>query len=374
MRLNMDRLLSRRREARGRLLGELVPKSLKNRHYWESGRHARIDAVSATPPPIPYRTSMNSPQPDKAASETGTATSGSPGTVAAGHPPPVWWRSLFVPAGLIGLVAFVYAPVCGYGFVNYDDWEYITSNPRMASGLTLDNIAWAFQTGFHANWHPITWLSYFLDATLFRQAHGELNAGGFHATNLLFHAVNVVLLYVVLWKMTGLRWPSVLAAALFAVHPLHVESVAWISERKDVLSQFFGLLALLAYLGWVRAQRRRWYALALVAFLLSLMSKPTLVTFPFVLLLLDWWPLDRWDAPQWLRYAASAFGVKAAAIRGAEQPHDQGAPDHPDPSRQHSAARPPAKSRQKARDDQGAKKGPARTDRAVKTGALPPAR
>ena len=208
-----------------------------------------------------------------------------------------------IPAGLMVLPLIVYGQALRFEFVNYDDLECITGNPRMAAGLTFDNVAWAFRTDLNNVWQPITWLSFFLDATLFRQPGGTLNAGGFHATSLLFHAANVLLLYYVLRMLTGAMWPSALVAALFAVHPLHVESVAWITERKDVLSQFFGLLALMAYIRWVHKERWWWYAMALAAFLLSLMSKPTLVTLPFLLLLLDWWPLDRWDAPRWMRIA-----------------------------------------------------------------------
>lgn len=174
-------------------------------------------------------------------------------------------------------------------FVNYDDPDYFTSNPHVLSGLNVDNIIWAFSTGQTGNWHPLTWLSLMLDAEFFDPA----NPAGPHLTNLLLHAFNVVLLFLLLKRLTGRISPAFCVAALFAWHPLHVESVAWVSERKDVLSTFFGLLALLCYQVYVQAHRRDGLWLALVFFELSLMAKPMLVTLPFVLLLLDWWPIGR---------------------------------------------------------------------------------
>ncbi len=216
---------------------------------------------------------------------------------------------LLIPIGLIVLPMIVYGQVLRFEFVNYDDFECVTANPRMSQGLTRENVAWAFTTDLNNNWHPLTWLSLLLDATIHRHAGGRLNSGGFHLTSLLLHTTNVVLLYCALRMMTGAVWPSALAAALFAVHPLHVESVAWISERKDVLSQFFGLITLMAYVGWVRKRSWQLYAAALAMFILSLLSKPTLVTFPFLLLVLDWWPLGRWrcsaDGPGALRHRAT---------------------------------------------------------------------
>jgi len=182
----------------------------------------------------------------------------------------------------------VYLPVTHDRFVNYDDDDYVTANPVVQKGLTWAGIKWAF-TSFHAsNWHPLTWLSHMADCELFR-----LNPGGHHFVNLLFHTANTVLLFMLLLRMTGALWPGAIIAALFAWHPLHVESVAWISERKDVLSTFFALLALLSYAVYAKGNRRRFFWLALLFFALSLMSKPMLVTLPFVLLLLDYWPLQR---------------------------------------------------------------------------------
>ncbi|MDB6016914.1 MAG: Tetratricopeptide 2 repeat protein [Pedosphaera sp.] len=182
----------------------------------------------------------------------------------------------------------VYARVGGFEFVDYDDPAYVIENPRVAGGFTLDNIIWAFTTGYNSNWHPLTWLSHMLDFQLY-----GLFAGGHHLTNLLLHITNALLLFGILHRMTGAMWRSGLVAALFAWHPLHVESVAWISERKDVLSTFFWLLTMAAYLRYVTKPTPRRYLLTLLFFTLGLMSKPMVVTLPFVLLLLDFWPLQR---------------------------------------------------------------------------------
>ncbi len=175
-----------------------------------------------------------------------------------------------------------------YSFVNYDDGDYVFLNVHVHTGLTPVNVRWAFTTTHASNWHPLTWLSLQLDAQLY-----GLKPWGYHLTNLLLHLANVLLLYVVLRTMTGAAWPSGLAAALFAVHPLHVESVAWVTERKDVLSTCFGLLSLLAYRFYVGRPNLLRYLPVVLAFGLSLLAKPMLVTLPFVLLLLDYWPLGR---------------------------------------------------------------------------------
>jgi tetratricopeptide (TPR) repeat protein len=182
----------------------------------------------------------------------------------------------------------VYWGVWRYEFVNFDDPLYVSQNPPVFGGLTAENIRWAFTTGHGGFWIPLTWLSLMADASCY-----GLNAGGYHVTNLLLHIANVLLLFAVLWQMTGTVWRSGTVAALFAIHPLHVESVAWVTERKDVLSLFFGLLAMLAYTRFCRKGEKRWYAFTLAAFGLSLMAKPMLVTLPFLLLLLDIWPLRR---------------------------------------------------------------------------------
>jgi tetratricopeptide (TPR) repeat protein len=182
----------------------------------------------------------------------------------------------------------VYWPVRNFSFINYDDDEYVYENPHVQSGLTVKNILWAFQTSSAANWHPVTWLSLMLDTELFGH-----DPGGYHITNLFLHVFNVLLLFIVLLKMTNAPWRSAFVSCLFALHPLHVESVAWISERKDLLSTFFMLLSFWTYNHYVTTQRPLAYFRTLIYFALGLMSKPMLVTLPFVLLLLDYWPLGR---------------------------------------------------------------------------------
>lgn len=202
----------------------------------------------------------------------------------------------------LGLVTLaLYLPSLRHDFVDYDDQQYVSDNPRVRAGLTLGGTAWAF--GYHAgNWHPLTWLSHMLDC----QVYGT-KPGGHHFTNVLLHAMNSVLLFLVLSRLTKPHWRSATVAALFAWHPLHVESVAWVAERKDVLCAFFWLLTMGAYANYARAggdpersseanyrgRKLKWYGLALTAFVLALMSKPMAVTLPLVLLLLDFWPLGR---------------------------------------------------------------------------------
>ena len=182
----------------------------------------------------------------------------------------------------------VFWRVCHHQFVSFDDDKYIYDNDYIKSGLTWDNIVWAFSHDYARNYHPLTSMSHMFDCTLY-----GLNAGGHHLTNLLFHLVNVLLLFLVLRSMTANLWASAFVAALFALHPLHVESVAWASERKDVLSTFFGFLTMAAYTYYVRNPGFRPYLLAILLFALGLLAKPMLVTFPFLLLLLDYWPLER---------------------------------------------------------------------------------
>lgn len=186
------------------------------------------------------------------------------------------------------LTLVVYLPVTRHGFLTYDDDEYITENPVVPAGLTAAGVRWAFTTGCASNWHPLTWLSHLTDCTLF-----GLNPGAHHFVNVLFHAANTALLFILLRRLTRKLWPSAMVAALFAWHPLHVESVAWIAERKDVLSTCFALLTLLNYAEFVQQNSRRHFWLAFVCFALGLMAKPMLVTLPFVMLLLDFWPLAR---------------------------------------------------------------------------------
>ncbi len=242
-------------------------------------------------------------------------------------------QTVLLCAVLALITAAVYWPVARLGFINFDDPDYVSGNPRVQAGLTAESIQWAFTSVYASNWHPVTWLSHMLDCQLY-----DLKPAGHHLTNLVFHVANSLLLFGLFKRLTGAFWRSALVAALFALHPLHVESVAWVSERKDVLSAFFFMLTLLAYAGYARkgksedqnpksegnpkAKSRRkevgaevssprssanapgvishvpsalFYLLSLVCFALGLMSKPMLVTLPFLLLLLDYWPLHRWQ-------------------------------------------------------------------------------
>jgi tetratricopeptide (TPR) repeat protein len=195
---------------------------------------------------------------------------------------------------LAAVTLAVYWQVGGNEFVDYDDPVYVSENRQVQAGLSGPGIGWAFTTTAGGNWHPLTWLSLQLDASLYpRTEAGGISAWGFHVTNLLLHSANAVLLFVVLRGMTGAVWRSAVVAALFAWHPLHVESVAWVAERKDVLSTLFWMLTLGAYLLYTRAPVWRRYLLVVLCFLLGLMAKPMLVTLPCVLLLLDYWPLGR---------------------------------------------------------------------------------
>ncbi len=248
--------------------------------------------------------------------------------------PPTWHERLRSPpllCLLLALVTFsVYVPALRNDFVNYDDADYVTANSHVQSGLKWENIQWAFTTGHASNWHPLTWLSHMLDCQLFGQ-----QAAMHHLVSVLFHIANTILVFLLFKVMTRAVWRSAIVAALFALHPLHVESVAWTSERKDVLSALFGLLTVLAYKKYVSSVECRgegkseirssksetnpkpevrktgfsngpnstlhsphsslFYFLALVLFALGLMSKPMLVTLPFVLLLVDYWPLHRFQ-------------------------------------------------------------------------------
>ena len=196
------------------------------------------------------------------------------------------WVCLFLLLGTF----LTFAPVLNHDFIPFDDVEYVSENEHVNRGLTTSGFRWAFASGHSANWQPMTWLSHMLDVELY-----GLDPGGHHLTSLLLHCLNTVLLFLLLQKMTGAFWRSAIVAALFAVHPLRVESVAWVAERKDVLSTFFGLTTIWIYASYVKRPRPRIYLGLIVCFALGLMSKPMLVTLPCVLLLLDWWPLRRVD-------------------------------------------------------------------------------
>jgi protein O-mannosyl-transferase len=205
------------------------------------------------------------------------------------------YGSFWICLTLAIVTAAVYFQVSTFNFINIDDGLYVYENPYIQDGLTGQAVKWAFTTGYAANWHPLTWLSHILDWQLYGS-----NAGGHHITNLVFHIVNTLLFFIVLGQMTRSFWPSAFVAALFALHPLHVESVAWISERKDVLSTFFWLLTMWAYVRFVNHRRIADYILILIFFAMGLMAKPMLVTLPFVLLLLDYWPLNRIESKRTL--------------------------------------------------------------------------
>ncbi len=202
--------------------------------------------------------------------------------------------SKIIPAKpLIGLLLIVatlgvFWQVRSHDFLNYDDDVYVSENSQVQEGFTRKSVIWAFTSGYASNWHPLTWLSHMLDCQLF-----GLNPGGHHLTNLMLHLANTLLLFLLLNRMTSSLYRSALVAALFALHPLHVESVAWVAERKDVLSTLFWMLTMWTYLLYVEHPRLGRYLLTLVVFTLGLMAKPMLVTLPCVLLLLDYWPLDR---------------------------------------------------------------------------------
>ena len=211
---------------------------------------------------------------------------------------PVWLL-----AALLALVTIaVYWPATRCGFVNYDDQDYVTDNLHVQAGLNMEGVKWAFFNAVSANWHPVTMLSHMLDCQLF-----GLQPWGHHLTSVSLHVINTVLVFLLLRRMTGAIWRSLMVAAVFGLHPLHVESVAWVAERKDVLSTLFWILTLWAYVKYVESTQIRnskskvWYGAALAMFVFGLMSKAMLVTMPCVLLLLDYWPLKRFKSGRtWL--------------------------------------------------------------------------
>jgi tetratricopeptide (TPR) repeat protein len=214
-------------------------------------------------------------------------------------------RVVLIYVALCAVTLAAFEPVRRNGFVNYDDDKYVTENHHVRSGLTPDSVIWAFTKPHASNWHPLTWLSHMLDCRLF-----GLNPAGHHLTSVILHLVNALLLFAALRSMTGSIWPSAFVAAAFAVHPLRVESVAWVAERKDVLSGLFWMLTILAYLRYAAQPGVRRYILVAALFALGLMAKPMLVTLPFVLLLLDYWPLGRFR----LRQSSRQDGLPAQRV------------------------------------------------------------
>ncbi len=198
---------------------------------------------------------------------------------------------LFIYMLLAAITLAVYWQVNHFDFVNIDDLTYVTHNDHVQSGITLEGIRWAFSTTHAEFWHPLTWLSLMLDYELY-----GMNAGAFHMTNLILHILSTLLLFWLFHRMTGALWKSAFVAAFFALHPLHVESVAWIAERKDVLSAFFWMLTLCLYVFYTEKQSIKRYLLVVFSFILALMSKPMVVTLPVIMILLDYWPLNRFQS------------------------------------------------------------------------------
>ncbi len=234
------------------------------------------------------------------------------------------YSQFWIYALLFAATLAVYAQTAQFDFVNFDDPDYVTANLHVRGGFTSANVAWAFTSGDAANWFPLTRLSHMLDYQLFGAA-----AGGHHLTNAILHATAVLLLFAFLHRATGRRWLSAWVSLLFALHPLHVESVAWVAERKDVLSTLFAMLALWSYVRWAELPSLRRYLLVVLAFASGLLAKPMVLTLPLVMLLLDVWPLrrgPRWreKIPLFVMSAASAivtFTVQqaAGAVRSVEQ-------------------------------------------------------
>jgi tetratricopeptide (TPR) repeat protein len=219
------------------------------------------------------------------------------------------WHTVGVCVCLAAVTWIVFGQTLWHDFINYDDPRYVYENTNITSGLSFGGIAWAFTHIHSTNWHPLTTISHMLDCQLF-----GLRAGWHHFTNVLLHTVAEILLFLALAKMTGALWRSAFAAAVFAIHPLRVESVAWIAERKDMLSGVFFMLTLLAYLHYTRLPSLRRYLVVVFVLACGLMSKPMLVTLPFVLLLLDYWPLDRIRGQFWMRLLEKLPLVALSAI------------------------------------------------------------
>jgi tetratricopeptide (TPR) repeat protein len=221
-------------------------------------------------------------------------------------------NALWICLALIAANLIVYVRTWGYGFVTWDDPQYITENPFLRQGLSFSGIWWAITTTYQFYWHPLTWISYLADYQFFGDS-----PGGYHAVNVILHIASTVILFVVLREMSGVLWRSAFVAMLFAVHPLHVESVAWVAERKDVLSTLFWMLTMWAYVRYARRPSPMRYGAVALLFGAGLMAKPMLVTLPFALLLLDAWPLgrlaERWKLV-WEKLPLFALSLAASVI------------------------------------------------------------
>jgi Tfp pilus assembly protein PilF len=220
---------------------------------------------------------------------------------------------ILIGIGLSILVLVSYWGVAGNQFISFDDPQYVTENPQVQEGLNREAAIWAFTTSHASNWHPLTWLSLMLDRELFGK-----NAGGYHWTNVILHLLGGLILFLALSRMTASPWPSGLTAALFLIHPLHVESVAWVAERKDVLCGLFWMLGIWFYARYAERPGPVRYLWVLLSFVSGLLSKPMAVTFPFVLLLLDWWPLARTDGGRatWGRLLCEKFPLFLLSAAG----------------------------------------------------------
>ncbi len=218
--------------------------------------------------------------------------------------------SMFFCLILIGVTLGIFWQTGDHQFINFDDPLYVTDNPNVKVGITGKNLAWAFTSTAASNWHPVTWLSHMVDVEVF-----GLSPRGHHLTSVFIHTASTVLLFLLLAQITMAPWQSLFAAALFALHPLHVESVAWVAERKDVLSGFFWLLTLLLYSRYVKRPDRIQYLLVFFSLAAGLMTKPMLVTLPLVMILLDYWPLDRFRSGASPRPFLSAYGTLPTLVK-----------------------------------------------------------
>lgn len=196
---------------------------------------------------------------------------------------------IFITIILFIVTILVYSNVRNNNFISFDDIGYVCNNEHVATGINQNNVVWAFTSYYKCNWHPITWLSHMADVQIY-----GMNPRGHHLTNVVIHAITTLIIFIFLLRLTDSIWKSAFVAALFGLHPLHVESVAWVAERKDVLSAFFWFLTLLLYAEYVRGRKLKMYFSSIIIFVLGIMSKPMLVTLPFIMLLMDFWPLDRY--------------------------------------------------------------------------------
>ncbi|MFZ2948710.1 MAG: tetratricopeptide repeat protein [Desulfuromonadaceae bacterium] len=210
---------------------------------------------------------------------------------------------------ILGLVSIGYHGILSHDFIRFDDPDYVVNNPHVQNGFTKESMIWAFTSTECSNWHPLTWFSHILDCQLF-----GLVPAGHHFSSLLLHVVNSILLFLFFRQATKSEWQSALIAVLFSIHPLHVESVAWVAERKDLLYTFFWLLALIAYSRYVKSPGPGRYSVVVGLFIFSLLAKPMAVTFPFILLLLDWWPLQRFVRPQEKNWPVSPYSQALALL------------------------------------------------------------